>query len=678
MKRQILLLCTIFFAITAIAQSGPTLLGVTYNGGLNGTGSILKYIGGDTILLGNYSLPSGGCPGCGAFPYGSLLRASDGKFYGLTYADGSYYGGTLFRYDYVSNTYTVMANFNITTTGDLPEGTLMQASNGLLYGMTAGSGAHSSGTLFSYQLGADSVIKLVDFPTATSTLRLNSLIQASNGKLYGMSTLDGTNVSGTIFEYNISGNAYTVKYNLPTSAKPNGDLLELGADTLYGMTDNDGTHHNGTIFQFIVASSTYNVIYNFDSIHGGHPQSSLIHATDGKLYGTTYFGGVNKKGVLFSFVPSTSTYTDLHDFLTIDSGGIYPNGSPYQASDGMIYGMTSAGGNTGAGSIYRYNISTGTFTQELSLVSTTGSSPFGHFTEYPTPPNIQTQPLTQSICAGGTVSLTAAATRDTSLQWQVSTDHGVTFTNISGATNTSYTFTASTQNGYQYRVIFRNAAGVDTTTVATITVNAPAVNNISYSLCQGSSYTIGSHTYSTAGTYYDTIVGGSSHGCDSIIILQLSGTNASYTATVSHASCSVPVSGAGYQWLDCSTHQPVAGATTQNFTATHNGSYRCVITIGSCIDTTNCVSVTGVGIADINPYHFNLYPNPTSGSFTIENDYSGKLTIEILNILGEQVKVFSMNSAQQTFEISDLAANIYEVRISNREKVLKVMRIMKE
>ena len=41
---------------------------------------------------------------------------------------------------------------------------------------------------------------------------------------------------------------------------------------------------------------------------------SLIQASDGKLYGMTSHGGSNGYGVIFSFDPSTSTYTKLKDF----------------------------------------------------------------------------------------------------------------------------------------------------------------------------------------------------------------------------------------------------------------------------------------------------------------------------------------------------------------------------
>jgi uncharacterized repeat protein (TIGR03803 family) len=60
-----------------------------------------------------------------------------------------------------------------------------------------------------------------------------------------------------------------------------------------------------------------------------------------KLYGTTHDGGSNNVGVIFSFNPSSSTYTKVKDFGGED--GIYPYGSLIQASDGKLYGTTNEG-----------------------------------------------------------------------------------------------------------------------------------------------------------------------------------------------------------------------------------------------------------------------------------------------------------------------------------------------
>jgi hypothetical protein len=96
-----------------------------------------------------------------------------------------------------------------------------------------------------------------------------------------------------------------------------------------------------------------------------------------------------------------------------------------------------------------------------------------------TGPAITLSPSNQTVTAGGSVSFTAAATGTPTptVQWQVSTSGGP-FTNLTGATSTTLTFTATAaQNGNQYQAVFTNPAGSATTTAATLTVNfAPAIS----------------------------------------------------------------------------------------------------------------------------------------------------------------------------------------------------------
>ncbi len=75
-------------------------------------------------------------------------------------------------------------------------------------------------------------------------------------------------------------------------------------------------------------------------------------------------------------------------------------------------------------------------------------------------PLVTTSPSSLTVIAGATATFTAAATGSPTptVQWQVSTDNGATFTNISGATETTLSLTAAmTDNGKQYRAVFTNS-----------------------------------------------------------------------------------------------------------------------------------------------------------------------------------------------------------------------------
>ena len=90
-------------------------------------------------------------------------------------------------------------------------------------------------------------------------------------------------------------------------------------------------------------------------------------------------------------------------------------------------------------------------------------------------PSVTLHPTGQVAESGSTATFTAAASGDSTptVQWQLSTDGGSSWGDISGATATSYAtptlLPSDDQN--QYRAVFTNALGTDTTNAATLTVD---------------------------------------------------------------------------------------------------------------------------------------------------------------------------------------------------------------
>jgi hypothetical protein len=106
---------------------------------------------------------------------------------------------------------------------------------------------------------------------------------------------------------------------------------------------------------------------------------------------------------------------------------------------------------------------------------------------------VTTQPMNQTVCQGNTATFTAAASGSPTVQWQVSTNGGMSFTDVAAATNTTLSFTASSsQNGNRYRAVFTSSCGNATTDAATLTVNTgPGVtmNPTNQTVCAGSTAT---------------------------------------------------------------------------------------------------------------------------------------------------------------------------------------------
>ncbi len=109
--------------------------------------------------------------------------------------------------------------------------------------------------------------------------------------------------------------------------------------------------------------------------------------------------------------------------------------------------------------------------------------------------SITGQPSATVVCEGANASISVSANGATAYQWQVSTDGGTTFTNISGASNSTLSLNGVTapMTGNQYQVIVTGACGAVTSSNATLTVNAsPTVsaNGPATAVCEGSSITL--------------------------------------------------------------------------------------------------------------------------------------------------------------------------------------------
>lgn len=119
-------------------------------------------------------------------------------------------------------------------------------------------------------------------------------------------------------------------------------------------------------------------------------------------------------------------------------------------------------------------------------------------------PVVGTNPASQTVCETSSVSFTAAATGSPAptVQWQVSTNGGAAWTDVSGQTATTLNLTGVTasQNGNQYRAVFTNVCGVVNSAAATLSVNTSPVvitNPTSQTQCENGSVTFTASANST-------------------------------------------------------------------------------------------------------------------------------------------------------------------------------------
>jgi DNA-binding beta-propeller fold protein YncE len=95
-----------------------------------------------------------------------------------------------------------------------------------------------------------------------------------------------------------------------------------------------------------------------------------------------------------------------------------------------------------------------------------------------TTPQVTTQPASTSVTAPNAAAFTTACSGNPAptLQWQLSTDAGLTWSNITGQTAATLTLTPTSLglNANQYRTLCNNLAGTATSNAATLTVTTPS------------------------------------------------------------------------------------------------------------------------------------------------------------------------------------------------------------
>ncbi|HLH81000.1 MAG TPA: choice-of-anchor tandem repeat GloVer-containing protein, partial [Chthonomonas sp.] len=287
-----------------------------------------------SVILHSFGTDDGMVPG-------GLLQGSDGAFYGTDYVGGAFDEGVIYRVNPDGSGYTILHNFPPQQAPD-----------------------HSF--------------------TPGGSRPVGSLVQGTDGYLYGVTQLGGTNDSGVVYKIRPDGSSYQVIYTFGSNSgggQPNGGLTWGKDGMLYGAT-HDGT---GEVFRLNPDGTGFQIVHAFSGPDGFNLNSPPIEGADGILYGVTYYGGANNKGVVFKVNPDGSGFQVLHSFgsVTDQNGnaldGAYPRGTLIQGSDGALYGGTQSGGTYGGGTLFRLTTDGSTFQvlQSFSGSGNVGTGPAG-------------------------------------------------------------------------------------------------------------------------------------------------------------------------------------------------------------------------------------------------------------------------------------------------------------
>jgi uncharacterized repeat protein (TIGR03803 family) len=281
----------------------------------------------------------GGTDGCRPDYPAVLAQGRDGNLYGTTVYCGLYTAGTVFKAT-PGGTVTTLYSFDNGTAGGYPHGGLTLATDGNFYGTTAGGGANGWGTIFRITPSGTLTV-LHSFNSTDGGGAYAPPIQASNGSLYGL-----TQLSRPAYRITMAGKFTLLSTPMETYAP----LIQAVDGYLYGTSPGCSPYGQyGCVFRMSLAGAV-KTIYVFDNTHGAVPYSPVTQASDGNLYGTTTAGGAHSDGVAFKLT-TKGVLTVLRDFDGTNDGGA-PDAGLVAASDGNLYGANVVGG-TNYGTLFR-------------------------------------------------------------------------------------------------------------------------------------------------------------------------------------------------------------------------------------------------------------------------------------------------------------------------------------
>lgn len=351
-----------FFGVTAdggAAQNCPSVYSF-------GCGSIFQFTpSGSESVVHRFNDGIGG-----GFPNAGLTLAPNGEYYGSAgLGSGASMGGVVYKFNPKTGQTVNMYAFSGGSDGGGPNG-VIAGSGGALYGVTTGGGnltnpscqSGGCGVVFEISgIGHEKVLHtFTGSPDGWSPR--GSLVEDSQGNLYG--TTDGGGAGtcncGTIYKIDAEGNETILHSfsNSPDGALPTQGLMLDSQGNLYGATWAGGAYENGTVFK-LDPTGNLTILHSFSGADGANPSSSFIRDSAGNLYGFTYGGGDlscgfegSGCGTVFRLDPS-GRVTILHSFTAEGSDGLEPfSGHLMLDAAGNLYGVTAFGGSDANGTVF--------------------------------------------------------------------------------------------------------------------------------------------------------------------------------------------------------------------------------------------------------------------------------------------------------------------------------------
>jgi uncharacterized repeat protein (TIGR03803 family) len=332
---------------TVTIASDGSIYGISSAGGANNAGTIFRYSEGEFEVLHqlDFNIEGGNAST-------DLVWIDPLTFVGATLNGGANGGGVLFEYSLISGL-TILHNFEGSSGSNSRGGLAIDGD--IIYGTCSNGGLFGSGCVWSFNSGNYNVLHNFDNDDSGGNPE-GGVILANDGNLYGTTRFGGSENQGTIFRIGVDGTNFETLHNLdlqtPEGRFPRSRLVEASPGVFLGTCSDGGSSGAGVVFS-ITSDGVYNVLKSLSSpSDGGFPKSGLSKEIDGRFYGVCEFGGANGFGTLFS-IEEDGNFTKIHDLEYVQDGA-NPQSS-LAISGSSIYGVTVTGGANNFGTLIKIN-----------------------------------------------------------------------------------------------------------------------------------------------------------------------------------------------------------------------------------------------------------------------------------------------------------------------------------
>jgi hypothetical protein len=171
-----------------------------------------------------------------------------------------------------------------------------------------------------------------------------------------------------------------------------------------------------------------------------------------------------------------------------------------------------------------------------------------------------------------------------------------------------------------------------------------------------------------------SIASASSYG--DAYVIRLDHCDIAATTTTVGATITATEAGLAYQWFDCLTSAPVAGATDQSFSPVTNGSYAVEVTANGCTVMSDCIDILTVGVGAGLLEAVRVAPNPGNGLFSVHG-LRATDRAEVLDMLGRTITdVTTLNGTAAQCDLRHAPKGVYLLRVTHNGQQTTVIRLL--